>query len=383
MYTTLDVSAAPFDVQTLDYHFTISSNLTAGGAIEVVPSAAGLRLFTNGKGDDASGWRAEALDVFTKTELYPDQFNDTAHPNVLRPSNVDDPAPLVPVSGRARFGEDLSVTSITMVLTVRRLSLFFGISIILPVVVVTSISFLVLFVDPDRIDTRLQICITLFLALVAVQWIAEGSLPRSSYIIPTRSLVILSYSVLLVIAVETVVVYNIVNRQSIRAYHERMRAAREAHTAWVKNAAKNAHGAQKLRTSISLAMSRLPAPGERSLLRPWSRRRPLDKSAPTRDAVLHGTGPTPVGTLDEERAGSIPPVITQADIERGWFAYLAYVVDKITFWTVLCLYILAAVLIFVVAVATAPDICQLSGVEDSERCRHGRLVHHGRGRGAG
>lgn len=97
----------------------------------------------------------------------------------MRRSHPDDPAPLVPsVNGRARFGEDINVTSVTMVLTVRRLSLFFGISIILPVVVCTLISFLVLFIDPDRIDTRLQICITLFLALVAVQWIAEGSLVR-------------------------------------------------------------------------------------------------------------------------------------------------------------------------------------------------------------
>ena len=34
--------------------------------------------------------------------------------------------------------------------------------------------------------------------------IAEGSLPRASYVIPSRSLVILSYTVLLLIAVETV-----------------------------------------------------------------------------------------------------------------------------------------------------------------------------------
>lgn len=202
------LTAFPFDKQTLDYHFSINSNTSAGGAIEVVPSAAGLRLFTNGKGDDASGWVAQDLDVFTSAQRYPNQvsevvwwlsvcvgwvearlslpttsppstthtrppppqFDDKQYPNLIRPSHFDDPAPLVPVSGRPAFGEDINVTSVTMVLSVKRLSLFYGVSIILPVVVCTLIAFLVLFIDPDRIDTRLQICITLFLALVAVQW---------------------------------------------------------------------------------------------------------------------------------------------------------------------------------------------------------------------
>jgi hypothetical protein len=309
------------------------------------------------------------------------QFDDKQHPNVVHRSHPDDPAPLVPsVNGRVRFGEDINVTSVTMVLTVKRLSLFFGISIILPVVVCTLISFLVLFVDPDRIDTRLQICITLFLALVAVQWVAEGSLPRASYIIPTRSLTVLSYSVLLVIAVETVAVYNIVNRHSIRRYHERMRAARDAYASWAKGAAKTARGAEKLKTNLSLAVSRLPAPGERSLMRPWTRRRTLDKSAPTRDAVLNGPGPTPVGTLDEERAvlSTLPPTATQEDVERGYNAWVAYVTDKATFWIVLFLYVLAGCLIFIVAAVTAPDICALAGVEESIQCKNGHRVHVGR-----
>ena len=100
----------------------------------------------------------------------PTQFDNKRHRNLVRASHADDPAPLVPVNARPAFGEDINVTSVTMVLSVKRLSLFYGVSIILPVVVCTLIAFLVLFIDPDRIDTRLQICITLFLALVAVQW---------------------------------------------------------------------------------------------------------------------------------------------------------------------------------------------------------------------
>ena len=114
-------------------------------------------------------------------EPYPNQFNDPKLKNNVAPSHPDDPAPLVPAPGVdvAAFGSDISTIGITMALVIKRLSLFFGISIILPVVVCTLISMITFFVDPDRIDTRLQICITLFLSLIAIQWIAEGSLPRA------------------------------------------------------------------------------------------------------------------------------------------------------------------------------------------------------------
>ena len=176
-----------------------------------------------------------------------------------------------------------------------------------------------------------------------------------------------------------VIVYNLANRHAIKAYHDRMRAARDAHVAWARGAAQSARGVDRLRTSISLALSRLPAPGERSLVRPWSRKRPLDKSAPTRDAVLHGGGgggggPAPVDMLDAcPEAGTLSTfsTTTQADMERGYNAWLAYVVDKAAFWTILILYLLAGILIFVVAFAYAPDVCASSGVEDSVQCRSG------------
>lgn len=69
-------TAFPFDRQTLDYHFTINTNTSAGGNIEIIPSAAGLRLFTYGNGDDASGWHAQDLEIFTSSSPYPDQVSD-------------------------------------------------------------------------------------------------------------------------------------------------------------------------------------------------------------------------------------------------------------------------------------------------------------------
>lgn len=155
-----------------------------------------------------------------------------------------------------------------------------------------------------------------------------------------------------------------------------MRAARDAHAAWARGAAKSVRGADRLRTSFSLAVSRLPAPGERMFTRPWSRKRTLDKSAPTRDAVLHGVGPAPMSSLDAcpESGAPLPPTATQADMERGYNAWLAYVMDKAAFWTILILYLLAGILIFVVASASAPDFCAQAGVEESIQCKNGHKV---------
>eukprot|EP00884_Botryococcus_braunii_P000775 jgi/Botrbrau1/10699/Bobra.357_1s0003.1 len=79
----------------------------------------------------------------------------------------------------------------------------------MPVVVCTALSFLTFFVQSDKIDTRLQLVVTLFLALVALQFVMEDDLPRASYVLPTRQLVITSYAILAMVAIETLIVYNV------------------------------------------------------------------------------------------------------------------------------------------------------------------------------
>ena len=70
---------------------------------------------------------------------------------------------------------------------------------------------------------------TLFLALVAIQFVVESDLPKASYVIPTRQLVIASYVALSLIAIETMVVYNVFNWHRVGEYfrgHKRALAKR-------------------------------------------------------------------------------------------------------------------------------------------------------------
>jgi len=135
MYTTLDVTAFPFDRQTLDFHMTINVNSSTGGDIEIIPSAAGLKLYTGGAGDDVSGWDAQDIIISSQTQKYFQPYSDAVLGNPLRPSHPDDPAPLVPAPGTnvRPYGDDIQTTMVTLSVVVKRLSLFFGISIILPV----------------------------------------------------------------------------------------------------------------------------------------------------------------------------------------------------------------------------------------------------------
>lgn len=54
----------------------------------------------------------------------------------------------------------------------------------MPILTATLLSFVVFAVPPSKLDTRLQTAIGLFLSLVAVQFVIEGDLPKSSYVIP-------------------------------------------------------------------------------------------------------------------------------------------------------------------------------------------------------
>jgi hypothetical protein len=177
----LEVSAFPYDTQTLDYHFSMYLP-KSGGNVTIIPSARGIRLWTSGAGDDANGWKVTDLVIHSTHEPYPRMFDDPAERNNVAKSHPDDPAPFAPGPGSAvttPYGDDMENISMTVSIVVKRLSTYFSMSVILPVMTCSLISFVAFHVDPASLDCRLQLTVGLFLALVAIQFVAEGSLPRA------------------------------------------------------------------------------------------------------------------------------------------------------------------------------------------------------------
>ena len=247
LYTTLDLVAFPFDRQSLDVVLQILGR-RGESAVRVVPSATGTKLFLAGTGDDLSRFTVTGIRIYAhEPSSWSEQFDDKKLKNLRTYSAWDDPAPVVPlpagallpngsvsnVSAAPKYGADFTVTEVVVAVIISRNSLFDSLNIILPVVVCTCISLLTFFVEPEKLDTRLQIIITLFLSLVAIQFVVESELPSSSYVLPTRQLVIVSYLVLLLVCFEALVVYNVSSWERVFNWFQGMRRAKSARASLV------------------------------------------------------------------------------------------------------------------------------------------------------
>ena len=125
----------------------------------------------------------------------------------------------------------------------------------------TCISLLTFFVEPDKLDTRLQIIITLFLSLVAIQFVVESELPSSSYVLPTRQLVIVSYLIQLVVCFEALVVYNVASWERVLDWFHGMRRAKHARASLVAAQQRREAEASAEAAGRAEAEERAAAPG--------------------------------------------------------------------------------------------------------------------------
>lgn len=125
-----------------------------------------------------------------------------------------------------------------IVVAIKRLSLNFIFSVILPIVFVTAICMLALFIDPCSLSLRLTTVFTCVLTLMALVYLIDPSLPQASYMLPTKSLAVLSYGFLAIIAVESLIAFELARRPQVRqAAAERRAAVRAAAAARAANRA--------------------------------------------------------------------------------------------------------------------------------------------------
>ncbi|PSC74223.1 senescence-specific cysteine protease SAG39-like isoform A [Micractinium conductrix] len=228
-YQPMDFSHYPFDEfdLSLELKFFDPSNIidttdllgAPHPGVNVFPSSGGKRLYTYGKGDDASSWAVVDFEVANYTVdkgVWFDAWSDLK-------SHPDDPMPLAPVTaqwvaGVAADGRPLNVFTgindqhLVVLITVQRFWKPSLINNVLPVILVFFLALLIFACEESELATRLEIVVTLFLALTAVQFVVAGALPTSSYVVPTQQLVLTTYVFLFLLAIESIVVYHIVTR---------------------------------------------------------------------------------------------------------------------------------------------------------------------------
>lgn len=185
----LQLKAFPLDYQDLRIVLVYTNFNPTTSNVSFVPSASGSKIFTFGSGDDLSGYRVEDVFVKTKAGLWSDQFSRAN----LAPSALGDPLPVFPASRAVdalaaasvaggnvsatlkpakMFGKDYTIAEAQIIIRLQRLVAASGLQ-ILPIVLCTTVAFITMFVSAQNIDTRMQIVVTLFLTLVAIQFVLE------------------------------------------------------------------------------------------------------------------------------------------------------------------------------------------------------------------
>ncbi len=66
------------------------------------------------------------------------------------------------------------------------------------------------YMHTDDVATRFSSIVTLYLALMAVQYVVNADLPASSYSMPSQQLILATYALYFALAIESFAVYKIV-----------------------------------------------------------------------------------------------------------------------------------------------------------------------------
>ncbi|GAB4813008.1 hypothetical protein N2152v2_000054 [Parachlorella kessleri] len=228
-YSPMQFHAFPFDEQKLLVQMQYGHR-NASSPVRFIASATGTELYRPRTGDDLSGWNIKAV------EILPYNFSHVAG-SIIRASAgatysaPGDPWPINPANKSVTpFTSQLWTEGVDVVITVGRISNYYIIVALLPIAVNVWLCLLVFFISPRHLDTRLGVVVTMFLSLTAIQFVISSVLPSSSTVVPTQQLVIVSYAVLAIIGIMSIVVYFVITADRQRSQRERGRHASRAFT---------------------------------------------------------------------------------------------------------------------------------------------------------
>ncbi|KAI3424750.1 hypothetical protein D9Q98_008139 [Chlorella vulgaris] len=188
--------------------------------MRIIPSSGSKKLFNLGAGDDANDWQVVNMCLSTYNLS---MFDGTKEAD--RYSAIGDPVPLWPNldallagggGGFAAVGAPANRLLreadpiVAIYLTVKRFGRSGWMDGILPVLVVYLLGLFVFvldFEDEAHLYNRLQLVVTLFLSLTAVQFVLVDKVPTSSYMTPMQQLVLATYVFLCCVSLESILLH--------------------------------------------------------------------------------------------------------------------------------------------------------------------------------
>lgn len=225
-YNAMQFKAFPFDTQYLTVQVQYA-NRSPRSPVRLFPSATSQGIYGPASGDLISGWQVNAVSLYTyNASRGPPFTNET----LATPSNPNDPWPVKPVKDskmKMPFINSLWVgDGFFVVIQVTRISLFYIVNSIIPIILIGWLSLFVFAISPKHLDTRLGLLVTLVLALTAIQYVLAAVLPASTTVVPTQQIIIISYFVLAFIGFLSVLTYQLTVLDDRRRKKERIQQAR-------------------------------------------------------------------------------------------------------------------------------------------------------------
>jgi len=246
-YTDMNVRDYPFDEQDLAIQFVLDNQGSDIGRVVLEASAGGesrgIQAYRSKSPntEQTDDWDVDGVSVEITNTRFPEDYIKmvSQHPS------QNDPAPFVntsssssvfhfdPADGSHNLSEMLDVTErnqqgFLIVIQASRVPYSHVLNIILPIVLCVWLSSVVFFMGDDNLSDRIGTVVTLFLALVAVQFVTQDVLPSSSGAIATQQLVILTYLYLGLIGIESIVVHRISTSYTRQQRYKILEAAEEA-----------------------------------------------------------------------------------------------------------------------------------------------------------
>ncbi|CAI5972881.1 unnamed protein product [Closterium sp. NIES-64] len=155
--------------------------------------------------DEVTGWKITSVALNCTPAETTVSSSATYHP--------EDPWNAIPDNTGSSSGA-VSNQSSTCIFTIhiQRTSSVYVIAVLLPVILSVYLTFTAFIAKPEDLEIRLGACLTLFLALVAIQFVIDSQLPRTSAITNFGYLMIVSYIVIWLCTMETLVAFCIAER---------------------------------------------------------------------------------------------------------------------------------------------------------------------------
>ena len=110
---------------------------------------------------------------------------------------------------------------VNIYINVKRLSEYYIINQIIPIYVLVMLSMVTFFHNPSKIDTRVALNLTCFLALTAIKWVVNRELPNSSYPTTVSMIIMTAYAMFGFAVIESIVVFALYKRAEIDEQEEK------------------------------------------------------------------------------------------------------------------------------------------------------------------